>query len=181
MLLRRCLGRARAPARAVSLAGRCQSTTSSSVVANMPLPATPTLKLAHEGQVSPSIKTPIPGPVSIAQAELLREVQECSAVQFFVDYKESYGNYIVDADGNRMLDCFSQIASLPLGCVRYFADASPATVHHKTCFHVLTRVAGAALASRTGTRCCVAAPPRIGRALVLRVVAMLIRWPVLLP
>jgi 4-aminobutyrate aminotransferase-like enzyme len=31
-------------------------------------------------------------------------VQECSAVSFFVDYEESYGNYIVDADGNRLLD-----------------------------------------------------------------------------
>ena len=28
---------------------------------------------------------------------------------------QSYGNYIVDADGNRMLDMFAQIASLPLG------------------------------------------------------------------
>ena len=34
---------------------------------------------------------------------------------FFVDYAQSYGNYIVDADGNRMLDMHAQIASLPIG------------------------------------------------------------------
>lgn len=42
-------------------------------------------------------------------------MQECSATHFFVDYEKSYGNYVVDADGNRMLDVFAQIASLPLG------------------------------------------------------------------
>jgi len=37
------------------------------------------------------------------------------AANFFVDYSESQGSYMVDADGNRLLDMFSQIASLPLG------------------------------------------------------------------
>ncbi|TQS31315.1 hypothetical protein Golomagni_08405, partial [Golovinomyces magnicellulatus] len=32
-----------------------------------------------------------------------------------VDYKKSLGNYIVDCDGNRLLDSFSQIASMSLG------------------------------------------------------------------
>jgi len=59
--------------------------------------------------------TACPGPNSIAHFKKLSEVQECSAVAFFVDYKRSFGNYIVDADGNRLLDCYSQIASLPLG------------------------------------------------------------------
>jgi len=56
-----------------------------------------------------------PGPKSLAMFEQLTAIQECSSVHFFVDYHNSIGNYIVDADGNRLLDCFSQIASLPLG------------------------------------------------------------------
>jgi 4-aminobutyrate aminotransferase/(S)-3-amino-2-methylpropionate transaminase len=45
----------------------------------------------------------------------LSTVQESSATHFFLDYNKSHGNYLVDADGNRMLDVFAQIASLPLG------------------------------------------------------------------
>jgi 4-aminobutyrate aminotransferase/(S)-3-amino-2-methylpropionate transaminase len=32
-----------------------------------------------------------------------------------VDYERSIGNYLVDADGNTMLDVFAQIASIALG------------------------------------------------------------------
>lgn len=36
-------------------------------------------------------------------------------MSFFADYDKSEGNYIVDVDGNKYLDCFMQIASIPLG------------------------------------------------------------------
>ena len=42
-------------------------------------------------------------------------LQISKEVLFFVDYERSRGNYVVDADGNVMLDLYQQIASLPLG------------------------------------------------------------------
>ncbi|XP_064636272.1 4-aminobutyrate aminotransferase, mitochondrial-like isoform X4 [Lineus longissimus] len=63
----------------------------------------------------PVMKTALPGPKS---KELLREldnIQHCSSVQFFVDYSKCLGNYIVDMDGNTILDLFTQISSIPLG------------------------------------------------------------------
>ncbi|XP_022910109.1 4-aminobutyrate aminotransferase, mitochondrial [Onthophagus taurus] len=57
-------------------------------------------------------------PDSPASKEMLCElnkVQYAGAVQFFTDLDKSMGNYIVDADGNTILDCYTQIASMPLG------------------------------------------------------------------
>lgn len=42
-------------------------------------------------------------------------VQDPSTNMFFVDFDKSQGNYVVDADGNTMLDLFCQIASMPIG------------------------------------------------------------------
>lgn len=41
--------------------------------------------------------------------------QQSKGTKFFVDFDKSRGNYIVDADGNVMLDVFQQFASAPLG------------------------------------------------------------------
>lgn len=64
---------------------------------------------------SPLMQTACPGPKSAEMLKELSKIQECAATQFFLDYDRSYGNYLFDADNNRMLDIFGQIASLPLG------------------------------------------------------------------
>ena len=43
------------------------------------------------------------------------DMQQAHNVSFFTDYERSHGNYVVDADGNVLLDLFNQIGSLPLG------------------------------------------------------------------
>lgn len=63
----------------------------------------------------PSMKTSIPGPASVQLMRELTDIQGEHMVQFFVDYEKSQGNYLVDVDGNIMLDLFSQIASASLG------------------------------------------------------------------
>ncbi len=42
----------------------------------------------------------------------MNEVQYMPSIQFFVDYQKSQGNYIVDADGNTLLDVFTQVAKI---------------------------------------------------------------------
>ena len=57
------------------------------------------------------------GPKSLALKDELVKYQEMSSVSFFADYDKSKGNFLVDVDGNTFLDCFMQIASIPLGKV----------------------------------------------------------------
>ncbi|WQF75926.1 Putative aminotransferase class-III, pyridoxal phosphate-dependent transferase, major [Colletotrichum destructivum] len=63
----------------------------------------------------PSLKTDIPGPASKKHTEDLHKVFDTRSLNMLTDYKKSKGNYIVDADGNVLLDVYAQIASIPLG------------------------------------------------------------------
>ncbi|KAI8321682.1 4-aminobutyrate transaminase [Martensiomyces pterosporus] len=71
-------------------------------------------KLAEPKQ--PDVVTSeIPGPESKAILHKLARLQDSRAAFFVADYEKSVGNYIVDADGNQLLDLYCQIASIPLG------------------------------------------------------------------
>ena len=52
----------------------------------------------------PSMKTSIPGPVSQQKIASLTKVFDTRNVSLLTDYSKSIGNYIVDADGNVLLD-----------------------------------------------------------------------------
>ncbi|GMM31498.1 hypothetical protein DAMA08_042430 [Martiniozyma asiatica (nom. inval.)] len=68
-----------------------------------------------EEPTAPEVKTAIPGPASQAQLAELSKVYDTKAAYFVTDYYKSLGNYIVDADGNKLLDSYCQISSIALG------------------------------------------------------------------
>lgn len=85
------------------------ASTSGASLPSVPAPAIP-------GEpTQPSVITAIPGPKSKELWESLNKYQDPRATHFFGDYNKSKGNYIVDADGNTMLDMYGQISSIPLG------------------------------------------------------------------
>ncbi|KAK3901048.1 hypothetical protein C8A05DRAFT_16718 [Staphylotrichum tortipilum] len=63
----------------------------------------------------PSVKTEIPGPKAKAAIAGLDKVFDTRSLNMLTDYSKSAGNYIVDADGNVLLDVYAQIASIPVG------------------------------------------------------------------
>eukprot|EP00276_Gloeochaete_wittrockiana_P015220 CAMPEP_0184345348 /NCGR_PEP_ID=MMETSP1089-20130417/13774_1 /TAXON_ID=38269 ORGANISM="Gloeochaete wittrockiana, Strain SAG46.84" /NCGR_SAMPLE_ID=MMETSP1089 /ASSEMBLY_ACC=CAM_ASM_000445 /LENGTH=488 /DNA_ID=CAMNT_0026675625 /DNA_START=50 /DNA_END=1516 /DNA_ORIENTATION=- len=78
------------------------------------LPATPCPAIPGEAAL-PSVHTEVPGPKSRELSKVLEDMQDVRSIQFFADFDKSKGNYVVDADGNTLLDAYGHIASLPLG------------------------------------------------------------------
>src|ERR1700754_2773678 len=62
-----------------------------------------------------SVRTPIPGPASEALRERQARHQDARSIHFYQDAKKSLGNYVVDVDGNVLLDVYGHIACLSIG------------------------------------------------------------------
>jgi hypothetical protein len=64
---------------------------------------------------APVVHTALPGPRSEAlRARHLRH-QDARPIHLYQDPRKSLGNYLVDVDGNALLDLYGHIAALPLG------------------------------------------------------------------
>src|SRR4029079_15347418 len=61
------------------------------------------------------VATPIPGPASEALRARHGRHQDARTVHVYQDAKRSLGNYLVDVDGNVILDIYAHIAALPIG------------------------------------------------------------------
>ena len=61
------------------------------------------------------ISLQIPGPKAKAAIQELDQCFDTRSLNMMADYHKSIGNYIVDPDGNRLLDVYAQIASIPVG------------------------------------------------------------------
>lgn len=49
------------------------------------------------------------------QSAAIEKIQDNRTHMLIVDYQKSRGNFLVDADGNTLLDVFAQISSIALG------------------------------------------------------------------
>jgi len=78
------------------------------------LPNTPSRPFPGEPEI-PKMLTEMPGPKSKELLGQLNKYQDNRTQHFFVDYSKSKGNYIVDADGNILLDILCNIASHAIG------------------------------------------------------------------
>ena len=61
------------------------------------------------------IRNRIPGKLSQVAINSLKKMQDSRTIRLVSDLEKSHGNYLVDIDGNKILDTYCNIASLPLG------------------------------------------------------------------
>jgi len=87
----------------------------SSSFSQFSVPATPSPSFPDEPSRPHVGRGSVPGPRSRELMQQMAERQEARTTHLFADYKKSRGNYLVDADGNTLLDVFCQISSMPIG------------------------------------------------------------------
>lgn len=81
---------------------------------SLPLPAVPSPPVAGEPPRGFTV-TPLPGPRTEALRVLHQERQDARTVHVYQDARKSLGNYLVDVDGNVLLDLYGHIGCVPLG------------------------------------------------------------------
>ncbi|MDP2306745.1 MAG: aminotransferase class III-fold pyridoxal phosphate-dependent enzyme [Pseudomonadota bacterium] len=74
----------------------------------------PMIRIPGEPEAA-RVVTPVPGPKSEALRARHQRYQDARTVHVYQDATESRGNYLVDVDGNVLLDLYGHIAALPLG------------------------------------------------------------------
>ncbi len=62
-----------------------------------------------------ALVTAVPGPRSEALRARHHQYQDARSIHFYQDARRSIGNYLVDVDGNVLLDVYGHIAAVPLG------------------------------------------------------------------
>lgn len=82
--------------------------------APMSLPAIPSPPIPGEPARGFTV-TPVPGPRTEALRRRHLARQDARTVHVYQDARRSLGNYLVDVDGNVLLDLYGHIACLPLG------------------------------------------------------------------
>ncbi len=79
-----------------------------------PMSTSPASRLPGEPEAA-RVLTPVPGPKSEALRARHQRYQDARTVHVYQDATASRGNYLVDVDGNVLLDLYGHIAALPLG------------------------------------------------------------------
>lgn len=78
------------------------------------LPSTPSPPFPGEPE-RVHVRTALPGPRSEDLRARHGRIQDARTVHVYQDAKRSRGNYLVDVDGNVLLDLYGHIAALPVG------------------------------------------------------------------
>lgn len=100
--LRPCASRAIArPSAAIATPVSRQYASAAAAAASAPAGEQP---FFPDEPAGPVVKGAIPGPQSAKAIEKLSKVFDTRSLNMMADYRNSYGNYIADLDGNVLLD-----------------------------------------------------------------------------